>query len=119
MSSSDDFFKGLVFGAVIGAAAGLMLAPKSGVETREDIKKLSMELTDKGELLYKNARKDVEKKIREIKAAGKRLDFDSYKELVAKVIDELKNDSEVASTTAKKIGIKLNEDWEDIKSAVV
>ena len=40
-SSTDDFFKGLLFGAVIGAAAGVLLAPKSGAETRADIKTFS------------------------------------------------------------------------------
>ena len=35
MSSSDDFFKGLILGAVVGATAGILLAPKSGAETEK------------------------------------------------------------------------------------
>ena len=32
---------GLLVGAIAGAVAGILLAPKSGKETREDLKKLS------------------------------------------------------------------------------
>ncbi len=119
MSSSDDFFKGLLFGAVLGATAGILFAPKSGVQTRADIKKLALDMGDSAQDLYLSAKKKVEKKIRDIKAVGKKLDFDVYKKLVSEVIDEIKNDSDVTSDTAKKIGLQLNEDWNDIKSAIV
>ena len=119
MSSSDDFFKGLIFGAVIGATAGILLAPKSGTETREDIKKFSSDVQDKAEELYMTSRKEVEKRIKALKVAGKNLDFDTYKKLVSKVTDELKKDSDVASDTAKKIGEQLADDWNELKSAVV
>jgi len=119
MSSSDDFFKGLLFGAVVGVTAGILLAPKSGSETREDIKKFSSDVQDKAQELYYSARKDLEKKMRDLKAAGKRIDIDAYKKLVGKVVDELQNDSDVASSTAKKIGEQLNSDWNEIKSAIV
>ncbi len=118
-SSTDDFFKGLLFGAVIGAAAGILLAPKSGAETREDIKKLAVDMGDKAQDLYTSTRKEVEKRIKALKAAGKKIDFEAYKKLVTNVIDELKNDSDVTSDTAKKIGMQLNDDWNEIKSAVI
>ncbi len=35
------------------------------------------------------------------------------------VVDEIKNDSDVTSDTAKRIGMQLNDDWNEIKSAVV
>lgn len=119
MSSSNDFFKGLLFGAVIGATAGILLAPKSGAETREDIKKFSTDIQDKAYDLYISSKKEVEKRMRDLKAAGKRIDVDSYKKLVAKVIDDLKSNSDVAANTAKKIGEQLNSDWDEIKSAIV
>ncbi len=34
---SSDFLKGVLIGGLIGAAAGILFAPKSGKETREDI----------------------------------------------------------------------------------
>lgn len=119
MSSSDEFFKGLLFGAVIGAAAGVLLAPKSGAQTRADIKKLALDVSDRAQDMYFNARKQVEKKVKEVKAAGKKIDFEAYKKLVLEVVDEIKNDTDVTSETAKKIGLKLTQDWTDIKSAIL
>lgn len=40
---------GIGLGAVIGAAAGLLFAPQSGVETREDIKKAADDLKSRAE----------------------------------------------------------------------
>ena len=118
-SSSDEFFKGLLFGAVVGATAGILLAPKSGPETRADLKKLALDVNDRAQDMYQNARKQVERKVKEINAAGKKIDFEGYKKLVMEVVDEIKNDTDVTSDTAKKIGSKLNEDWTDIKSAIL
>ena len=42
----DKFFKGFVFGGIIGAIAGVLLAPKSGREMRD-------ELGEEAEKLYK------------------------------------------------------------------
>ena len=46
-SGGSDFFKGALFGGIIGVVAGLLFAPKSGKETREDIRKCSLEMKDK------------------------------------------------------------------------
>jgi gas vesicle protein len=118
-SSENDFIKGLLFGAVIGTTAGILLAPQSGVQTREDIKKLALETGNKGKNLYTSARKQVEEKILEVKAAGKKIDFEVYKKLVMDVVDEIKNDSDVTSETAKQIGLQLNKDWSDFKSSLL
>jgi gas vesicle protein len=41
---SGDFLSGMLVGVVIGAVAGLLLAPQSGEETREDIKEFSIDV---------------------------------------------------------------------------
>jgi gas vesicle protein len=51
---------GLVVGSVIGAAAGILLAPKSGKETREDIKNKAEEIRDKGQEALDTAKEKVE-----------------------------------------------------------
>jgi len=119
MGSSDDFFKGLLFGTVVGVTAGILLAPKSGTETREDIKKFAQEGVDNAEIYYKKTRKQLERKIRDLKEAGNNIDLEGYKKLVTKVVEEIKSDGEVTSDIAKKIGMKLNDDWNEIKSSIV
>ena len=41
-----SFLKGILVGAIAGAVTGVLLAPKSGVET-EDLKKLAVDFGDK------------------------------------------------------------------------
>ncbi len=118
-NSSGDFIKGLIFGAAVGTVAGILLAPQSGEDTRKDIKKFALDVSDKAQDLYTTSRKKVENKVKELKVAGKKIDFEAYKKLVSNVVDELKKDSDVASETAKKIGEQLNKDWSDIKTAIV
>ena len=119
MSSSDDFFKGLLFGTAVGVAAGILLAPKSGAETREDLRKFAVETGDKMEKAYRKARREINKRIRDLKEAGKNIDLEGYKKLVSRVVEEIKQDGEVTSEVAKEIGMKLNEDWSEIKEAAL
>jgi len=56
----SGFFKGFLFGGVIGAIAALLLAPKTGREMREDISKRSRELKDDIELTLEQAVKRAE-----------------------------------------------------------
>ena len=45
--SVTRFLAGFAIGAAIGAVAGVLLAPKSGEETREHLGKMATELADK------------------------------------------------------------------------
>ena len=115
----DNYFRGFLVGATIGAVAGLLFAPQSGDKTRKEIKKLALSTKDKAQEKYLQARKKVETKLLEIKEAGKKIDFEGYKKLVMQVVDEIKNDSDVTAQTAKEIGAKLNSDWNEIKSSIL
>ena len=48
----EDFIKGLLIGGLIGAAVGVLYAPQSGKETREDICGKSEELLAKAKEEY-------------------------------------------------------------------
>ena len=50
-----DFMKGLLIGGLIGVAVGVLYAPKSGKETREDIARKAEELMDKAKEEYERA----------------------------------------------------------------
>ncbi len=48
---TGSFFGGLIVGAVIGFALGILFAPQSGEETREMLKKETKEIGEKGKHL--------------------------------------------------------------------
>lgn len=114
-NSTESFFKGLIVGALGGAIAGILLAPKSGEETREDIKKLALEMKDKAVDTYNKARREVEKKVEQVKRAGEKIDEGKYKRIVDEVVEEFKNDAQVTSSAAKKLGEQLSSDWTMVK----
>lgn len=53
--NSGDLLKGLIIGGLIGAAFGILYAPKSGKETREDIAHTTEELLNKAKEEYEKA----------------------------------------------------------------
>ncbi len=52
-----DFFTGLLVGGLVGAALGILLAPKSGKETREELARKADELVAKAKEGYEKAAK--------------------------------------------------------------
>lgn len=55
-ASSGTWLLSFVLGGVIGAAVALLLAPKSGRQTREQIKEMAQEAKEKAEEYYDEAR---------------------------------------------------------------
>jgi len=49
---NGDLLKGLIIGGLIGAALGILYAPKSGKETREDIARKTEDLLNKAKEEY-------------------------------------------------------------------
>lgn len=91
MANRDwDLFRGLVIGGLIGAAIGILFAPKSGKETREDI------AVKADELLVK-AKEEYEKTAQKSKAA--------YEAAVAR----LKKAEIVAKEKVDEIEVKVGE----------
>jgi gas vesicle protein len=66
----EDFIKGLLIGGLVGSAIGILYAPKSGKETREDICKKSEELMAKAKEEYQQV---VEKSKKAYETAVNRL----------------------------------------------
>jgi gas vesicle protein len=67
---SCDLLKGLFIGGLIGVVLGVLYAPKSGKETREDIARTTEDLLSRGKEEYEKA---VEKSKTAYEAAVKRL----------------------------------------------
>jgi gas vesicle protein len=85
---NGKLFKGLLIGGLIGVIAGILFAPKSGKETREDISRITDDLIYRAKDEYEEA---VEKSKAAYEAAVKRLKDlelsakDKYYELECKV----------------------------------
>ncbi len=135
--STGKFF----LAGLIGVAAGLLLAPKSGKETREDIKELALKLTkqvksgaeeteDKVKEIfgtankvavdkYKEIRTAVVDKVAAVKTAGQEIDKEKYGLIVEDVVSEFKDDFASTKSGALKMVTQLKKDWEKIKKALV
>lgn len=68
---NGDLFKGLLIGGLIGIVCGILFAPKSGKETRDDLKNKSGELfiksREKYETVAEKSRIAYEKSVQQLK----------------------------------------------------
>ena len=71
--SGPGFGTGLILGGIIGALAGLLLAPKPGEETRSRVRERTAVLRQKAEELTAEARELVRDMIEEGRAAASRM----------------------------------------------
>jgi len=103
MAKGKKLGLGILIGAAVGVATGLLTAPKSGKETREDIKKKAGEVKGSAERKLKDAHKELGKLSSELQAKAEDLKGDALKEakeLGAKA-DELKARVKAAITSIK------------------
>lgn len=95
-----NFLAGMGLGALIGAATALLLAPKSGKETRQDLKNVTDELrvkadkvihdlSDSGEELVKKSREILESTKQKVQQA-----IDAGKQAMAKKKEEMSGESD-------------------------
>lgn len=58
--ATEDCVKGFIIGGLIGAALGILYAPKSGKETREEIVRSTEELLEKAKEQFDEASRKIE-----------------------------------------------------------
>ena len=141
MAKTGKFFLTGLLAAAAGAVGGLLLAPQSGKQTREDIKKMLLKLTkevdtgvkdtkakvkevfgeatDEAVAKYKEIKTAVMEKVAEVKTAGKEIDKEKYVMIVEDVAAEFKDDLKVTKNGATKLITQLRKDWEKVKKALV
>ncbi|KKQ91261.1 MAG: hypothetical protein UT14_C0018G0016 [Candidatus Shapirobacteria bacterium GW2011_GWE1_38_92] len=78
--SGGNLFLAGIFGAIAGAIGGLLLAPQSGKETREDIARISKELANK----MKTKAVDTKKKVMDVFGETSQAAVDKYTEIIKK-----------------------------------
>ena len=106
--SKGKFALGAVIGAAAGVVAGILTAPKSGKETRADLKakaddlkqqadKTAAEAKKKGEKVYKETRKQVETAVDGgLKTVG------DYRERAGRAVTSAKSEFGKSADQAKK-----------------
>jgi gas vesicle protein len=94
------FVEGIAVGAVAGVIATLLLAPKSGKETREEIKSHLEEIKDAV--------------VKRLQAAGE-FTKASYEEAVHAVVGEYETAKKITEDEAQEIETRLREGYEAIK----
>ena len=75
--AAEDCIKGFLIGSLIGAALGILYAPKSGRETREEIGRTTRDLLEKAKTQYEEKRRKIE----ELAAREKELLVENKKRL--------------------------------------
>lgn len=68
--STGKFAVGAAIGAVVGVIAGILTAPKSGKETRADIKKNADKVVKETKAKAQGVAKDIKKKANEVKKSA-------------------------------------------------
>lgn len=92
-------------GALAGAAAGVLLTPKSGKENREELKNKMGELLDKVKNINSNDVKNkFNKKIKEIEKEIKSLDKEQVIEIAKKKSEDIKTKVNDLVSLAKEKG---------------
>ena len=141
MAKKGNIFLTGLFGTLIGAIGGLLLAPQSGKKTRDDIKRMLSKLNKEVETgvkdtkervaeifgnaseetvaKYKEIKSAVMKKVAEVKTAGKEIEKEKYSMIVEDVVIDFKEDLKATKNGAIKLVSQLNKDWEKIKNALV
>lgn len=134
------FFAGIL-GALAGAIGGILLAPQSGKETREDIARVAKEIEksiksgaketeSRAKAVFGKASKEAVKsyervkgmvvdKLVALKSAGDKIDKEKYEKIVEEVVAEFKGDAKVTRDGVLRLKSQLKKDWEKVKKALV
>lgn len=103
MAKGKKFGLGILIGTVVGVITGLLTAPKSGKETRQDIKDKAKEVKGAAERKLKDAHKELGKLSVQAKEKSSKLKGKAKVEWeeLAKKADQLKGDVKAAITSIK------------------
>lgn len=140
MSDKRDskFGAGLLIGALLGSAAALFLSPKTGKDNRkllskkikefqssiddsdikEQVQKIFGEVSEDGMKLYKKARKDLTKRLDELKDKIEDFDHDKYISMVDDVIEDTKEHVDASSKHIDSLKNYLLENWNTLSGQV-
>ncbi len=89
MSSTSKFLCGFLIGGAVGAIAGILLAPKSGEETRQMLKDGTVEALKKADATVKEIQAKADDVVSDLQKKG-----DEIKEKLQSLMNQQKEDEE-------------------------
>ena len=97
--STKRLFKTLMLGLAVGGVLGVLLAPKSGKQVRQDLKKA-----------YRATSKDIARRISDIEDISK----SKYDQVVEAVINEYKKLDPMTQEQIESLKLTLQNKWSEI-----
>lgn len=92
-----------IAGLIAGAVAGILLAPKSGKETREDLGKLADKMKD-----------EIADRLSKLS----RISSTAYKEVVDIVVDQYQDAKKISADQAKDLKQQLGASYDKVRQTV-
>ena len=119
--SKKKKFGGFLAGALLGAGAGLLFAPKSGEETRKELKAKLDEMVNQAKKIdIDDVKKEFDAKVKEIKEGIEDLDKEKVMDFAKNKGAELKVKAEELVDLAKEKGTPaLKRTAEDVLNNVI
>ena len=87
MSTTSKFFAGFLIGGAVGAIAGILLAPKSGAETREMLKNSTVDALKKADETVKEIQAKADDVVNDLQKKGEEIK-EKLQNLLAQKDDE-------------------------------
>ncbi|NTU72754.1 YtxH domain-containing protein [Candidatus Roizmanbacteria bacterium] len=133
---AGSFGVGLLIGAVAGAVAGILFAPKSGKENREMMAQKAREMKDKfqekwesGEIqekarkvfgevsdrsiqMYREANREMHARVNQMR----NMSYDEYKDIVTDVVENVRKGANGTTEQMKKLYEGLIAEWGTVKT---
>lgn len=134
---SSKFGLGLALGAVLGGIAALFLTPTTGEENRKlvakkikeleklladehldrKVKEIFGEVTEEATELYLKAKKEVIRRLAELKETVESIDREKYEGVVRETVDILKKEAKREGKEMDKLKTELMNEWKKLEPA--
>lgn len=99
-----------IAGAALGAGLGILFAPKSGKETREELSKKLKEIIDQAkEIKFEDVKEKINQKVAEIQAELKELDKEKVLKIAKQKAKKIQKKAEELYELAKEKGTPILE----------
>jgi gas vesicle protein len=102
--SNKNLFKGIITGLAIGGALGVLFAPKSGRQTRQDLKRA-----------YRSTSRDIAKRINDLEDISQ----SKYDQIVDAVVNEYQKLDPITQEQIETLKATLQDKWNEVAESQI